>query len=104
MNAGLAIVLCVASSCASVAYSYTPSGATRSSPSPPGCEFTVATTRPDGNLEDLGVLEMTSNCAHNATEFREAVAEQVCRAGGNLVVPDVAGAECYRRATVFRRR
>jgi hypothetical protein len=73
-------------------------------PREPLCGFRVVNVVPEKGYSELGVLEFNGgNAATKVEAFREKVQEEVCRAGGDLVVPQINGYGVYVRAIVFKK-
>jgi hypothetical protein len=67
------------------------------------CDFVVSGTLPeDKSLVELGVLEYERTPPHQIAKLKEMIHDQVCQAGGELVVGQINGFGYYVRAIVFR--
>jgi hypothetical protein len=98
--APLALILC---GCAAQ-YNYTLTAEQPGDPKPASCNFRVTGTLPEGNYEELGVLDFGGGqAACNIAAFKESITPKVCEAGGDLVVGQVNGFNCYIRGLVLRK-
>jgi hypothetical protein len=70
---------------------------------PPGCEFRVVNIPPQGPYEEIGTLTRASWATNDPVAFKNAVAGDVCRIGGDVVVTEVNGDGIYVRGTVLRK-
>lgn len=66
-----------------------------------GCAFDVLTTRPNKAYDELGVFE-PYGAVNDATAFRKAVADELCRQGGDAVIAEINGHGQYVRGTAIR--
>jgi len=93
-------------------YRYTPTTRNVAAVRRPSCAFDLLTARPDQPFFELGVLERPTDPARDesglpartAAQFRQVVAEQVCRVGGDAVLTEVNGFGSYIRGTVIKYR
>jgi hypothetical protein len=73
---------------------------------PPGCTFSLLDAPPDQPFDEIGVLAPIDiefgDMAGGATPFKEAVADQVCAAGGDAVVAERDFTGRYIRGTVIK--
>ena len=85
-------------------FSYTPrvSGAPTTAKAVP-CNFDVTATLPASGYEEIGLLDRTWEWAKTAQDFKDAVQEAVCNAGGDLVVTEVNAVGNYVRGVVLRK-
>jgi phage terminase large subunit-like protein len=74
---------------------------TAGEPKPVGCDFAIVTTKVDRPYEEVALLDRTV-AAENASSFKQAIAEDVCKLGGDAVFAEVNGAGSYVRGTVLR--
>ena len=87
-------------------YVYGPTGALTAPPKPAGCVFTLLELPPENPFDEIGVLAPRDieygDMASGATPFKEAIAEQVCAAGGDAVVVERDFTGRYIRGTVIK--
>jgi hypothetical protein len=88
--------------CVGITYSYTPTTQNIGMAKSSRCSFDLLTMRPSRAYLELGVLEPTDGAGASATEFKEAVGDQVCRVGGDAVLTEVNGFGHYVRGTVIK--
>ena len=71
-----------------------------------GCSFDVLRGGSARTYRDIGVIELETfyvrNLPRDEARFREVIAEQVCSAGGDAVVPTINGYGRYVFATVVK--
>jgi hypothetical protein len=71
-----------------------------------GCAFDVLRGGSARTYRDIGVIELETfyvrNLPRDEARFREVVAEQVCRAGADAVVPTINGYGRYVFATLVK--
>ena len=72
---------------------------------PQGCDFILVTDRPDASFEQIGIVDVTmrGRLVDTAAKFRDIVAPEICRAGGDLVVA-IKNRGVYLNGSVYRRR
>jgi hypothetical protein len=98
--------LLVAGCAHTIPYSYTSSLA--ASPRPAECKIRVVTTPPGSGFVEIGILDANRTQFNlfaggtDAADFMTKVNEQVCAAGGELVVTEINSYGYYVRATVYR--
>jgi hypothetical protein len=69
------------------------------------CDFLVTASAPDPqSYVELGVLEWRRVPPHRIDEFKSWIFDDVCAAGGDLVVGEINGAGVYVRGIVFKKR
>jgi hypothetical protein len=87
-------------------YVYGPTGDVEAQAKPPGCTFTLLDLPPQQAFDEIGVLAPQDieygDMAGGPTPFKEAVAEQVCKVGGDAVVVERDGTGRYIRGTVIK--
>ena len=87
-------------------YDYTPTTRYLAAAKRLSCGFDLLTARPERSFVELGVLERPPGprapAARSASDFRESVGLEVCRAGGDAVLAEVTGFGAYIRGTVIR--
>ena len=79
--------------------------ATKTVPSKPvGCDFQVAASLPEG-YEEIGLVTrtVTAGGAMQPDTFKKWIADDVCKAGGDLVVTQINGEGYIVRGVVFRK-
>ena len=85
---------------------YTPAASTTYPARKPQCSFRVVTNHTKVPFKRVGVIDIASfhigGLPSTETEFRTAVAEQVCKAGGHAVIPAISGTGRYIHGTVIR--
>lgn len=97
-------VLLITTGCGPV-YRYTTD--VQAAPKPSDCDFLVtATTDTANDYLELGVVELKRDFqfARNIEKFKDVIGDQVCEAGGDLVVGQINGAGVYVRGVVFKRK
>ncbi len=72
-------------------------------PKPPGCEFLVVGSMPQGNFEEVATVRSTGKGCSDPQEFRMAVREDVCRVGGDVVVTEANGYGNFVRGIVLKK-
>lgn len=87
-------------------YRYTPTTQNAAAAKPANCMFDLLTTRPSRPFVELGVLEPQGSQGkqRTAAAFRDSVAADVCRVGGDAVLTEVNGLGDYVRGTVIKYR
>lgn len=85
--------------------SLTRSGTTLSSRAP-NCDFQIFTATPSASFEELGTIDVEPgwsgiNTYTKLTDFKERIAPEVCRAGGNAAVAMANGFGMYIKAVVL---
>lgn len=91
------------SACFSASFPLTVSTNKPLTPKPPGCEFMVVGSMPQGNYEEIATVRSAGKGCDDPEEFREAVRADVCKVGGDLVVTEVNGYGDFVRGTVLRK-
>jgi hypothetical protein len=73
---------------------------------PENCAFELISRRPQREYEVIGVLDLEVFAArkipNDDASFRAVVADEVCRAGGDAVIPGINGNGRYVLATVVK--
>jgi hypothetical protein len=72
------------------------------SPKAKGCEFSVTSVRPERAAEDIAILD--SGWCHDIPCFKEAIRDDVCKVGGDVVVAQTNESGYYVKGTVLRWR
>jgi hypothetical protein len=89
-------------------YVYGPTGEVSGEAKPPGCTFVLLDAAPTQPFDEIGVLAPDDiafgDMSGGATPFKEAIATQVCAAGGDAVVGERDDQGRYVRATVIKYR
>jgi hypothetical protein len=102
----LSVFLAFASGGCATHYVYGRTGEITPPPKPPGCTFTILDVPPEKPFDEVGVLAPKDvefgDMAGGATPFKEAVADQVCAAGGDAVVVERDFTGRYIRGTVIK--
>lgn len=70
---------------------------------PANCDFEVFKEAPQGEYDKLGELKPVDFGAGTPDEFKDAVRADVCKAGGEMVVATVNGANNYIKGVVYRK-
>jgi hypothetical protein len=98
------VVAASATSCA-VSYKMTVTSATPGPAKAPTCDFQVLNLVPSGEAyEEIATLTPTDARAATPERFKQAVREDVCRVGGDVVITQINGDGWYVRGTVLRKR
>jgi hypothetical protein len=104
--ASLCLFVAFASSGCASHYVYGRTGEITPPPKAPGCTFTLLDVAPEKAFDEVGVLAPKDvefgDMAGGATPFKEAVADQVCAAGGDAVVVERDFTGRYIRGTVIK--
>jgi hypothetical protein len=104
---GLLLAASVSGGCAT-RYVYGRTGEVAAAPKPPGCTFVLLDAAPAQAFDEIGVLAPDDiafgDMSGGATPFKEAIAAQVCAAGGDAVVGERDDQGRYVRATVIKYR
>jgi len=97
------IVLALLAGCAPSTYAWTPLSSKPVSPKPDNCKVEVVTSQPTANYEEVGTLEYYNGpLPKNPDKFRDAVAKQVCGAGGDAVIAIANDKGEYTKGTVIK--
>jgi hypothetical protein len=67
----------------------------------PDCQFRVVNVLPETGYRELGVLDAAGIVADKIDAFKVKIQQQVCEAGGDLVVAEINGYGDYVRGVVF---
>src|SRR6266511_6060544 len=97
MKRALLIVSTVLAGC-TAGFNYTKTSGEVTKAKPANCNFRVVSVVPtEVRVVEIGVLEFDRGGfgITDMSEFREAIAAQVCEAGGDIVVAQVNGAGMY---------
>ena len=92
-----------------IKYTATPSGSHAAHPLGKDCPFDIVTMRPSGPFEEVGQLTFGSQTdtayrgTNDPSEFRQAVAADVCALGGTVVVTDINNGGTIIRGAVLRK-
>lgn len=100
------LVLSITASGCGYTYSYTKTTDVQAAAKPEAsCEFLATATVPDPNgYVEIGVLEVRHHPPRDITRFKEEIYDQVCAAGGDVVVGEINGYGFYMRGIVFKKR
>ncbi len=64
----------------------------------------MVSTPPGPGYQEIGLLDAPGgSCLQGAQPFKQAVRDEVCKAGGAVVMTEISGFGCYKRGTVFRK-
>jgi len=80
-----------------------PPPAIPAAPLAPNCDFEVFKEAPQGEYDLLGEVKPVDFGAGTPDEFKDAIRADVCKAGGEMVVATVNGANNYIKGVVFRK-
>ncbi len=72
-------------------------------PLPPTCDFEVFKEAPQGEYDKLAELKPVDFGATSSDEFKDAIRADVCKAGGEVVVATINGANNYIKGVVYRK-
>ena len=68
------------------------------------CDFRVTASLPEGGgYAEIGVFELGSDSSHRIEDFKKKIHDQVCTAGGDLVVAEINGFGYYVRGIVLKK-
>lgn len=72
------------------------------------CQFQIQSRYPDASYEEVGVINLSTdyyghNGASDLKEFKKLIQNEVCRSGGEMVVPEINGKGYYLKASVFKK-
>lgn len=81
----------------------TPAPAIAAEPLPPTCDFEVFKDAPQGEYDKLAELKPVDFGATTSDEFKDAIRAEVCKAGGEMVVATLNGANNYIKGVVYRK-
>lgn len=96
------LVLACLAGCVPTSYAYTPASSRPPASKPENCTFDIVTA-PQEDLEEVGVLQhYNGELPKTADAFRAAIAKQVCRVGGDAVIPVIDDKGRYVKGTVIR--
>jgi hypothetical protein len=77
----------------------------RLSPKQQNCAFKISNTVPKEGYEEIGIVDISHpENIRSVEDFKNLVREQVCSAGGDLVVGEINGMGWYVRGTVFSKK
>ena len=86
MHRSLWLVLALGA-CSPITYAWTPASAKATHPRAENCKFDVYTATPQDSYEELGTLQHYNGAIPKTVDkFKDAVAKQVCDAGGDGVI------------------
>ncbi len=80
-----------------------PAPAIPAEPRPPTCDFEVFKEAPQGEYDQLGEVKPVDFGAGTSDEFKDAIRADVCKAGGEMVVATVNGANNYIKGVIYRK-
>lgn len=80
------VMLALFVGCAPATYAWTPSSGLPVNPKPDNCAFEVVTGQPPESEEIGTLVHYNGTPPKDANKFKEAVAKQVCGAGGDAVI------------------
>ncbi len=73
---------------------------------PPRCDFEVISRRPARDYQVIGTIDLEAfsvrRLPNDEAELREAVGPEVCRAGGDAIIPGITGDGRYVLAAVVK--
>ena len=81
----------------------TPPPETPAQPFAANCDFEVFKEAPQGEYDKLAELKPVDFGATTSGDFKDAIRAEVCKAGGEMVVATVNGANSYIKGVVFRK-
>lgn len=81
----------------------TPPPAVPAEPLAANCDFEVFKDAPQGEYDMLAEVKPVEFGATTSDEFKDAIRAEVCKAGGEMVVATVNGANNYIKGVVYRR-
>ncbi len=81
----------------------TPAPTVMPEPLAPNCDFEVFKQAPQGEFDLLGEVKPVDFGATTSDEFKDAIRAEVCKAGGEMVVATINGANSYIKGVVFRK-
>jgi hypothetical protein len=87
-------------------YTLTPTTPAPASPAQPlaaNCDFEVFKEAPQGEYDLLAEVKPVDFGATTSDEFKDAIRAEVCKAGGEMVVATINGANSYIKGVVFRK-
>lgn len=104
----ISLALLSLTACSSVMYTKT--GFNEYQPNSQGCEFTVHTTNPNKEFEELGLVEFNTGYWDLSTggpsslrELKELSSSDVCSSGGNgLLAWEASSTGVYKKATIIK--
>ncbi len=101
----LALLALGLAACNARMYSFSPASAEALSPKAAACDFNVVSSAPTAEVQEIGTLDVItpSWVSGDNASFKEAVREEVCKAGGDIVVTEVNGRGNIVRGVVFRK-
>lgn len=80
-----------------------PAPAIPAEPLAPNCDFEVFKEAPQGEYDRLAEVKPVDFGATTPDEFKDAIRADVCKAGGEMVVATVNGANNYIKGVVYRK-
>jgi hypothetical protein len=80
------VAACVPPAVRNMRYEAVVTTSATTSPKPTGCTFDILRHRPTRAFEELAALENDYQYASSIEELREAIADEVCTAGGDAVI------------------
>ena len=100
----LVSVLLITTGCGPV-YRYTQTTQEAATTKPADCDFLVtATLNSRADYVEMGVLEPVHHPPRDIARFKDLIRNEVCAAGGDLVVGEINGFGFYVRGVVFKKR
>ena len=81
----------------------TPAPTVPAEPLAPTCDFEVFKSAPQGEYDMLAEVKPVDFSATTSDDFKAAIRADVCKAGGEMVVATVNGANNYIKGVVFRK-
>ena len=81
----------------------TPPPPVAAEPLAPNCDFEVFKAAPQGEYDMLAEVKPVDFGATSSDEFKDAIRASVCKAGGEMVVATVNGANSYIKGVVYRK-
>ncbi len=98
------LVVAALCSCVPTSYTYSPTtkGEVPRKPGSKGCEFTIHTSAPDEDFQEVGVLKhYNGDVPTSEADFKKAIATRVCDVGGHAVIVQRTS-KGYETATVIQ--
>lgn len=107
----LAVSILSITACGTLSSRFTETGDKRFSPLSEDCPVNIYTTRPEKKFFELGVIDISLQCApfscereriSSAGSTRDFISKDVCKAGGNAILLWESTFDLYMKATVIR--
>lgn len=96
------LVVAALAGCVPTSYAYTPASSRSFEKRAEGCEFSVSTTPPEKEFEEIGTLShYNGDVPQDLDKFKAAVAKQVCSLGGDGVIAISSAGKGYDKGTIF---